>query len=404
MYQQKRNTGVGCWTVIGILLVVGLAISAVRYFQDKSEYKKAHAAYLEGNCTEAVEIIDGFLTKFRPFDFAKVLDDARNEKNECQQYMAAQKLQGDNEIPTAFLAYDEFLTTYPESPMTGIVKGRVESLFSSPTLHDLATAETCSGMDGFVNSGTIPDPDQNVPKLLFACSNYYSEVIGDTGISLDYLLRILSDYKDSPYAKDIAENLFKYRDACVSYQDLVQRDVISGETEPLAKFLYDCAEYAYSSQSYMDAVSMYESLLVEFPDHELSKQVTSNYADAMIKKAVAGGAGKIAQPDPSGYTTAGNTIVEIQNDSPESLKIVINGPKTIIEYLDPCDSCQTYSMIGPLYCPEKGPIGKYTLPSGDYQVLVEASSDKGVTPFTGSWTLESGRQMYSCFVIISSIR
>lgn len=399
MVQQKRNSGVGCWIVIVGFLIIGLIISSIRYFQDKSGYKKAHAAYLEGNCVEAIKTIDDFTSKFRPFDFAKVVDDANAEKQECQQFQSAQELQDGNKISEAFLAYDKFTTSYPKSPMTSTVQDNIKSLFSSSSLPGLASTEICAGIDKFIGSGMIAEPDQYVPKLLIACSDYYSGM-GEVDTSLGFLVQLLDKYKDSPSASMVRRNLHQYPVACLSYESLKQQGIIPTDDNALAQYLYDCAEYSYSTGDFFNAASMYESLIFEFPDHSLAAQVEKNYADAMIKVAIAKGAGKIPQPDPSGFTSAGNTIVEIQNDSPERLKLVFSGPVARIEYLDACSTCIEYSIISPTFCPEKGPIGKYTLPSGDYQVLVEAASVSDVTSYVSTWTMESGRQFYSCFYIV----
>ncbi len=401
MAQGKKNSGIGCLVVIGLLLCVGLIISGIRFFQDKSEYKKSHAAYLLGNCPEVIKVVDGFVGKFRPIDFAKVVDGAEDEKAECKNMLDAQELQAERKIPDAFLLYYGMLTANPQSPLISSINTQVSTLFSTANISDLASVDICTRADEFASSGTIPDQGQNIPKLLIACSQLYS-AIGETDQSLDFLLKLMDEYPDSSLAKNTLANLFKYPDACIAYHDLAQRGLIPNEPDSLAQFLYHCAENSYSGKNYADAVLMYESLLTEFPDHPLSTQIQTNYADAMIQNAISQGAGVIEQPDASGYTVAGKTVVEIQNDSPERIKLVFNGPETRIEYLEPCETCQTYSMIGPLYCPEKGPIGKYSLNSGEYQVLVEASSDKEVTPFVGSWTMESGRQFYSCFYILTT--
>jgi hypothetical protein len=81
---------------------------------------------------------------------------------------------------------------------------------------------------------------------------------------------------------------------------------------------------------------------------------------------------------------------------------VFSGPESRIEKLDACSSCIKYYGNGPTYCPEKGPVGRYTLTPGNYEVLVESISDKGITPWVGDWVLQSGNEYSNCFFIVTS--
>lgn len=96
-------------------------------------------------------------------------------------------------------------------------------------------------------------------------------------------------------------------------------------------------------------------------------------------------------------------MVVIQNDSPERLRLVFSGSQSMIVELAACSSCTTY-MFTPFSCPEKGPVGRYSLTPGNYEVLVESISDSGVTPYTGTWELVGGDEYYSCFYIRQSFR
>jgi len=49
-----------------------------------------------------------------------------------------------------------------------------------------------------------------------------------------------------------------------------------------------------------------------------------------------------------------------------------------------------------------GPIGRYTLEPGQYDVVVESISDRGVTPGPSNWDLVSGDQYSSCFFIVTT--
>jgi hypothetical protein len=100
--------------------------------------------------------------------------------------------------------------------------------------------------------------------------------------------------------------------------------------------------------------------------------------------------------------STGTATVIIQNDSPEALSMVFSGPDTRVEDLDRCEECESFTDAEPDACPEIGPVAKYELTPGAYEVVVKASSDGSVTPFRGTWTLEAGQEYSSCFYLVRS--
>ena len=71
--------------------------------------------------------------------------------------------------------------------------------------------------------------------------------------------------------------------------------------------------------------------------------------------------------------------------------------------MNACPACEDFFGVGPAECPDKGPVQSYSLKPGVYEVVVEASSDSGVIPFTGTWELISGDEYSSCFYIVETL-
>lgn len=163
-----------------------------------------------------------------------------------------------------------------------------------------------------------------------------------------------------------------------------------------------CGDFYVEQGQYEDAIFVYEKFLDDYPTHEMADTVEDSLAEALVAWAKAAGAGNIPAPEVSGTTGGISTVVIIQNDSPESMRIVFTGPETRIEELPACTNCQTYFGTGPEFCPEIGPSGTYELAPGTYEVLVTATSDSGTTPFTGTWSLASGDEYFNCFYIVES--
>lgn len=223
-----------------------------------------------------------------------------------------------------------------------------------------------------------------------------------------------SNYADSPLsnaAVNRIQSIFTQTTADVLANEALCDQVIFFEREGvipnkavlLPNLLFECGKTYENIGRYPVAIQMYSKFLSENSGHPLAETVEDALARAIVFDARASGAGIIPAPERSGSTSGGSTMVIIQNDSPEDLQIVFSGPDSRIEMLDACTSCQAYSLTEPTYCPEKGPIGRYVLPPGQYDVVVQSVSDAGVTPWTGDWNLVSGEEYYSCFFITQTL-
>jgi hypothetical protein len=148
---------------------------------------------------------------------------------------------------------------------------------------------------------------------------------------------------------------------------------------------------------------MYELFRAEYPDHRLAPEVEAALARSVVENAKQSNAGTIPEPQPSGWVQGASAIVVVQNDSPERLRITFQGPEVRVEELAACSACEKHMIVKPLSCPQKGPIGRYTLQPGAYDVVAEAISDRSVSPFAGNWTLNRGQQYSSCFYIVVTL-
>jgi len=163
--------------------------------------------------------------------------------------------------------------------------------------------------------------------------------------------------------------------------------------------ILECAHTYEGIQAFSTAIELYNRFLDEYPQDELASAAEISLIRAIVADARESEAGTIPPPERSGSTSGGSTVVIIRNDSPERLRIVFSGPESRMEELSACSSCTTYSGMGPMYCPEQGPVGRYTLAPGQYDVVVQSISDTGITPWTGDWDLASGDEYSSCFYI-----
>ncbi len=179
-------------------------------------------------------------------------------------------------------------------------------------------------------------------------------------------------------------------------------NIIPERDAKLPSLYLACAEKYTSLKNYNKATVMYESFLDEYPTHSLASQVKTSWAKVLVAQAKAEGAGTLPAPQRTSSNGGGLPSVTIRNESPEPMRIVFSGPDARIEELPKCDTCQKYVGQGPESCPNQGPVGRYTLKPGEYDVVVKSTGDKLVRPFKGNWTMNSGWKYSNCFYIVTN--
>jgi uncharacterized membrane protein YhaH (DUF805 family)/tetratricopeptide (TPR) repeat protein len=262
----------------------------------------------------------------------------------------------------------------------------------------LSNPSACEQVHSLASEPTLSTRGDFIVRLYYSCGQMYDQA-KENSKSFEMFKQVLLDHPDHALATQAETALFANLASCENLDALQKESVITTRTDFMPSLLFHCGQRYENEQQYQSAVDMYERFMANYPDHALAVEVNTALARSMVHAARASGAGEISAPSRSGRTSKGSTQVVIQNDSPEKLRLVFSGPEALIVDLAACDGCTTY-MITPFSCPEMGPIGRYTLQPGNYDVLVESISDSGVTPYTGSWELKGGDEYSSCFFII----
>ncbi len=190
-------------------------------------------------------------------------------------------------------------------------------------------------------------------------------------------------------------------EVCGQTDQLLLNDIIPQRETNLPLVYYTCGQLFEEAGNFSNAKSNYELFLNAYEDHPLASEVEAALLRSIVKNAKMNKSGNLPPPEQSGTTEDGTTVVIIRNESPEDLRIVFSGPENRIEELEACSSCTTY-FASPLSCPNLGPVGRYIINPGQYFVVVESTSDGGITPWSGDWTLESGGEYTNCFFIVKT--
>lgn len=398
---SKPRTRFGCVRLIVLVVVAVVGYSAIRYFVDQNNYGKGHQAYQRANCAVAIRHFDSVINAWRLLDISGYSALADQEMAECLPYQAALDKQQAGELSAALGAYADFVATHHTGVLAEAARNNGASLFEQAEPSALASQETCDRKDVLLEQGLIPQHDVNLPPFYLACGQVYDEAENHQG-SFAFHEALLTEYPDHSLAPDAEKSLLVNPVACQESNSLQNNSVIANRSDFIPSLYYRCGQVYEDDEDWTDAITMYENFLADYPNHSLASDVEAALAAAIVARAKATGAGEIPPPERSGTTGSGLTEVIIQNDSPQPLRIVFSGPQARVEELGACSSCTTYTGIGPLYCPEEGPIGRYTLKPGEYEVVVESTSDRGVTPFRGDWTLNDGEEYYNCFFIVTT--
>jgi hypothetical protein len=217
-------------------------------------------------------------------------------------------------------------------------------------------------------------------------------------------------YPASPFAEVAHKNVesiysenepaaFVNEEVCRQIDQFLINDLIPQRDTNLPLVYFACGQLYEKAEIYFFAADYYELFLKGYSNHPLASEVESALLRSIVANAKMGGAGNLPTPERSGTTNDGSTVVIIRNESPERLRIGFSGAENRIEELEACSTCSTY-YASPLFCPDTGPVGRYTIQPGQYFVVVDSISDSGITPWSGDWILESGGEYTNCFFIV----
>ncbi|BAZ18743.1 hypothetical protein NIES4071_106280 (plasmid) [Calothrix sp. NIES-4071] len=166
-----------------------------------------------------------------------------------------------------------------------------------------------------------------------------------------------------------------------------------------------CGKIYEANKRYEQAISIYNQFLHSFPDHPLKLDIQRSLARTTVADIKGRGARKTKPLLRTGTTVDGSTVVDIQNTSPAKMEITFSGTTPKFGEIEICTDCIEYISKGPEICPGKGPIERYTLEPGKYDIAVKFTTRSGnlAYPWTATWSLEQGGEYKTCFVIVQDL-
>lgn len=186
--------------------------------------------------------------------------------------------------------------------------------------------------------------------------------------------------------------------------DPLGKQALIPESGTIPQLYLACGKSHETSQQYGQAMMLYRQFLKQNPTTQ-TQAMEKALARATVANLSRQGAQKADPPGLVGFTADGSTVVDIQNSSPRKMQITFSGPTPKFEELEPCQDCEIQTYRGPEACPEKGPVGRYKLEPGQYQIAIEfiERPNEVIESSVGDWMLGEGSEYRRCHVIIHNL-
>lgn len=391
------------WAVVaGILAAIVAVIYFADYLYDLDQHIYGYAAYQRADCHTALSYMNRVSTASLFGGIGSVSNivqtNATDVAEQCKTLAAAQVALAAGDPASALGRLLSIERASIPSFLISEADKLVQSLVLTTLPSALATYETCQQVDEIGVTAFFESNPNAIPEFLFGCGRAYDSN-NHQSQAFDTYVGALADYPDSAVAVQIEQILLESNLSCGRSEILIGNDVIAARESFMGKLYLACGKTYEDAKDYENALRVYREFMGRFEEHPQLEDVRDGLARSLFQYALSLGAPEIPEPGRSGSTKSGQTVVVIQNDSPESMRISFSGPDTLIEDLGSCIGCRVFRMVDEPYCQELGPVGTYTLAPGTYNVVVEATSDDDVIPFVGTWVLEDGAEYSHCFYI-----
>ena len=449
--------------LVGLAALVTVVVLQDR--RDSKHFDAGHQAYVAADCAVAIAEYDALLDDGRLIDTAGVVAQATQERAECRELLAidlvaeadpaealsryADFVAQHSDAPlsasvggrvAAMLASSNGIEAASEENcdnldafgVAGILQsvdvpqlrlwcadtfesvGRGADAYATAVLvlqsatdsEALAAAEdivlrnplACSDLERLMDLSSLSDADDALAAFLQQCM---SSAAADPVVLADVQIAFLAHFPARPEATAVEGALIANYAACDHLAELRSEPAIAGRAGFLPTITLTCAQTAEFFQDYSGAVERYQWFIDNAPTDDRLVAARDGLARSLIAEAQQGGAGSLPQPVDTGGSGSSLASVVIYNDSPEELRIVMSGPESRIEVLAASATSGEYDLVGPSSCRTDVPMLELQVPSGVYDVLVEATSG-GISPFTGTWTLGRGDAYASCFYVVTT--
>ena len=188
------------WIVLGAVVGLG-GFGLYQIWQQEQNYQAGHAAYVAADCASAVGPLGRAAAGDPGSADSDVAIKATAELQECEALLAADALVTQGKPADGVLAFSDFVTKYPQSPLVDAALGKGQDAIASDP-DEVATTDVCDGLDMLEAQRFVASPADTLPPLLFACGQAYEEAAMFAEALAAYA-RFRADYPDHALADEV---------------------------------------------------------------------------------------------------------------------------------------------------------------------------------------------------------
>ena len=197
--------------IAGVMVVIGLFV--IPSGVDRRNYHQGVKAVENDECASAIDEFDKVISGWRLIDFDGYVPSAQEKKEECLAFLTGVDEHRVGDYSAAFLAYRDFVRSYPDSPFVHSAYELAQMMFAQGQPDILASQKTCGEIHSFTDIGLLPEPDINLPLFYLACGALYDS-IGEQVRSFEMYTTFLIEYPQHPMAPEAIASITMNPAAC----------------------------------------------------------------------------------------------------------------------------------------------------------------------------------------------
>jgi hypothetical protein len=388
--RSRRKLWLSLLAVVVAVALVAVGYTGIRFLIDNGTYHDGHAAYERADCAAAITQFDDVISSWRIIQVGGTVDRAESEKKECLAFQNAATRPDD---PGVIAAFSAFVADRPKSPLTDAARQRVTDLFNLPDLTKVAGPTSCDIVDKLRSQQLIPAPV--TPAFLAACGKAYL-FSGKTSEALKVYIELFHDFAKDKVATDAETELRQETRWCIELDKFRNEPTLSARPDLLPGLLVTCIPQLTLDDD--DAVALAQEFLKKYRGHHFTPDLLT-----AIAKRINASARDDKQSTDFGAITPDHSVggdkavLQIANDAPSILWIVVTGPEPAFEEIDACPTCTVADSNKPTLCNPASPSKTIVLTPGEYDFGMMSPTTAHSSGGYARWTLQAGKQYSACF-------
>ncbi|MEL6580229.1 MAG: hypothetical protein AAFQ14_10780 [Cyanobacteria bacterium J06621_12] len=281
---NKKSQVILTATIVLCLSAIGVAVTKLyKLAQVRQDYYGAGINSLnQGNCDRAMEQFTALSAHGAFLDrFDRLSDTVKPYQQECSAWQKTQQevneAQENDDFAQALISYDHFVKNNSGSSLVQFAKREVKALFENLEIAQLASDKSCKQIDSLVQQELIPDRDRFLPSFYVGCIEVYQNAEDDRE-EFSHQVKFLTAYPTNNQALEVKQGLIENSLVCHNSAQLQSNDTVTQWGNLMPVIYLACGKAYQSVADYPQAIAFYQTLLVTYPDSDLTQKAEDNLA------------------------------------------------------------------------------------------------------------------------------